>query len=72
MTQRWLYSGDRKHHEDAISTTEEVLQSAKEHYPDDRDLIWSIENDLGISWKRFGKFDKGFRAPQPDDCGNHS
>ena len=65
MTQRWLYSGDRKHHEDAIATTEEVLQSAKEHYPDDRDLIWSIENDLGISWKRFGEFDKAFEHLNP-------
>ena len=58
--QLWLTWGERKWHEETISDTVEVLDDVRKYCPSERLIYLSALNDLGISWKRFKKFDQAF------------
>lgn len=60
-TQLYLTKRKCEHHAHAIVLAEEVLEQARDHFPDDGLLIQSALNDLGVSWARFKEFRKALR-----------
>lgn len=57
-TQFFLDGRGCNHHAHAIVLAEEVLDQARRMLPSDELLIQSALNDLGVSWARFGQYEK--------------